>query len=64
MKNWVKRALRTFAQSALGYIVVAIPAIDFADVSAAKTALIGVGVSAVAAGIAAVMNIIEDGEIK
>lgn len=61
MKNWVKRALRTFAQTAVGYIVVAVPAVDFGGEKAAiKTALIGIGVSAIAAGMAAVMNLNEE----
>lgn len=58
MKTWMKRALRTFIQTAAGYIVVAIPAVDFQG-EAVKGALIGVGVSAVAAGISAVMNLQE-----
>jgi hypothetical protein len=60
MKNWVKRALRTFVQSAIGYAAIAVPTIDFANASAIKTAVIGVGVSAVAAGISAVMNALDD----
>lgn len=61
MKNWVKRALWTFGQAAIGYILVGVPAVDFtAEWSAVKTALIGVGVSAVAAGLAAVKNYIQD----
>ena len=61
MKNWIKRALRTFVQSAIGYIVVAIPAVDFSgDKAVLKTALIGIGVSAVSAGLAAVMNLKEE----
>ena len=60
MKNWIKRALRTFAQSAIGYIVVALPAIDFSETSVLKTALIGIGVSATAAGLSAVMNLKEE----
>lgn len=57
MKEWAYRALRTFLQSAVGYIVIALPNVDFSEQSKAKTALIGIGVSAVAAGLAAVMNI-------
>jgi hypothetical protein len=57
MSNWAKRALRTFVQSAVGYIAVAVPNIDFSSASAAKTAIIGLGVSALAAGLAAIMNI-------
>jgi hypothetical protein len=61
MKNWVKRAVRTFVQTAAGYITVNIVAVDWsADRSVVKTAVIGVGISAVAAGLAAVINFIED----
>jgi hypothetical protein len=55
LKNWVKRAIRTFIQTALGYICVAIPAVDWND-SALKATLVGIGTSAIAAGVAAVMN--------
>ena len=55
-KEWLRRALRTFVQAAVGYAVVVVPNIDFNDTSALKTTLVGAGVSAVAAGIAAVMN--------
>lgn len=55
-KEWLRRAVRTFGQTAIGYIVMVVPNIDFSNTSALKTTLIGVGVSAVAAGIAAVMN--------
>ena len=61
MKNWIKRAVRTFVQTAIGYISVNVVAVDWtADRSVIKTAVIGVGVSAVAAGLAAVINFIED----
>lgn len=53
----VKRAIRTFIQAAAGYIVVAVPNIDFTDTSMLKATLIGLGVSALAAGLSAVMNI-------
>ena len=56
-KEWLRRTIRTFVQAAIGYVVIVVPNIDFADTSALKTTLIGVGVSAVAAGAAAVMNI-------
>jgi hypothetical protein len=62
MKEWAYRALRTFLQTAVGYIVIALPNVDFSEQSKAKTALIGIGVSAVAAGLAAVMNINNDKE--
>lgn len=61
MKNWVKRAVRTFLQTAIGYISVNAAAVDFsADWTVLKSALVGLGVSTVAAGIAAVINFIED----
>jgi len=60
-KEWVKRALRTFLQSAIGYAAVALPSVSFTDTGdTLKFALLGVGVSAVAAGLAAVMNIIDE----
>lgn len=63
MKNWIRRALRTFIQTAVGYICIAIPAIDWNDTSTTKGTLIGIGVSAVAAGISAVMNYIDDNKL-
>ena len=48
----INKAIRTFIQTAIGYAAVNIVAIDF---SASKQ----VGVSAVSAGIAAVMNLEE-----
>ena len=57
MKTWIKRALRTFVQTAVGYITVSIASVDFnADTAVIKTALLGISVSAVSAGMAAVMN--------
>ena len=65
MKNWIKRAVRTFVQTAVGYISVNIVAVDWsADRSVVKTALIGVGISAVAAGLSAVMNYFDDEKRK
>lgn len=61
MKNWLRRALRTALQTAVGYAAVALPNIDFtADKAILKSALIGIGVSAVSAGIAAAMNLEEE----
>lgn len=61
MKNWLKRALRTAFQTAVGYIAVVVPSVDWsADKSALKPVLIGIGVSAVSAGIAAAMNLDEE----
>ena len=55
-KTYVKRALRTFLQTAVGYIAVNIAATDLT----VKSAILGLAVSAVAAGVAAVMNIKEE----
>ena len=61
MKNWMKRALRTALQSAIGYAVAALPAVDWTqDNAAIRAALVGIGVTAISAGIAAVMNLEED----
>ncbi len=54
-KTYVKRALRTFLQTAAGYIAVNIAATDLS----VKSAVIGLAVSAVSAGVAAVMNLKE-----
>lgn len=56
MKTWMKRAVRTFVQTAVGYISVNIVATDLT----AKSAVIGLIVSAVSAGVAAAMNYKED----
>ena len=54
-KPYVKRALRTFLQTAVGYIAVNIAAIDLT----VKSAVLGLAVSAISAGLAAVMNLKE-----
>jgi hypothetical protein len=36
MKNYIKRAIRTFVQTAVGYLVVAVPTVDFSETSALK----------------------------
>ena len=60
-KNCVKRALRTFVQTAIGYLAVNIAVVDFsADKAALKSCLVGLGVSAVSAGVSAVMNLKEE----
>lgn len=57
-KETLKRTKRTFFQTAVGYIAVNIVAVDFSGgKDVLKTTLIGLGVSGVAAGIAAVMNL-------
>ncbi len=55
-KTYVKRALRTFIQTAVGYIAVNIATTDLS----VKSAVLGLAVSAVAAGVAAVMNVKEN----
>ena len=59
MKTGVKRAIRTFIQAAIGYLAVALPSVDF-EGDGLKAALVGLGVSTVSAGLAAVMNIKEE----
>ncbi|MGN1051007.1 MAG: hypothetical protein ACI4QE_01765 [Acutalibacteraceae bacterium] len=60
-KNCVRRALRTFLQTALAYIVTNVTCTlsGITDISQAKTIIIGVIISAIAAGISAVMNLKE-----
>lgn len=61
MKTWIKRSLRTFVQTAVGYVTVNLAVVDFtADGQALKTAVIGLCVSAISAGAAAVMNLKEE----
>ena len=63
-KETLRKAARTFLQTALGYIVVNIAVVDFTgDKAVIKSALIGLCVSALSAGIAAVMNLEEVEEI-
>lgn len=56
MKPYVRRALRTFLQTAIGYIAVNIATTDLS----VKSAVLGLAVSAVAAGVAAAMNLKEN----
>ena len=56
-KNCVKRAVRTFLQTAVGYIAVNIAATDLT----VKSAVLGLAISAISAGLAAVMNLKENG---
>lgn len=58
MKESLRRAGRTFLQTAIGYIAVNIVAVDFTNSKQAlKSACLGLAISAFSAGIAAVMNI-------
>ena len=53
-----KRALKTFLQAAVGYIAVNLAVVDFSEgKDIVKSALIGLCISAVAAGLSAVMNL-------
>ena len=54
-KNTVMRALRTFFQSAIAYVAVYINFTD--DKATVKSAVTGLLVAAVSAGISAVMNL-------
>ncbi len=54
-KPCIKRAIRTFIQTAVGYIAVNVAATDLT----VKSAVLGLLVSAVSAGLAAVMNLRE-----
>ena len=62
MKNWVKRAIRTFGQTFCGTVSVGIVAAvsGAADMDTLKTSVFALFASAVSAGIAAVMNLHED----
>lgn len=56
-ETW-KRAGRTFLQTAIGYIAVNLAIVDFtAGKEIIKSALIGLIISAVSAGLSAVMNL-------
>ena len=61
MRQWTgettKRALRTFAQAFVAFLVAGLPLLDWTDTSAIKAAGVGLLISAIAAGIAAVMNL-------
>nr|DAW56645.1 MAG TPA: holin [Bacteriophage sp.] len=59
MKETFIRALRTFVQSAVGYILAnaALIPTSWEDMDFVKTSLIGLAVSAISAGLAAVMNL-------
>lgn len=62
-KNTIRRALRTFIQTALGYVAVNCAVIDFsAEKQVLKSAVVGLCVSAASAGISAVMNLEEKEE--
>lgn len=60
-KDCLKKVLKTFLQTAIGYIITNITlylgGIDFADGDVLRNALIGLAIAAFSAGSAAVMNL-------
>lgn len=60
-KDCLKKALRTFLQTAIGYIITNLTlyfsGVDFGDKSVLKNAAIGLAIAAFSAGSAAVMNL-------
>ncbi len=57
-KETLKRMIKTFVQTAAGYVIVNIAGVDFTgDRDVVKTALIGLAISASSAGLAAIMNL-------
>lgn len=57
-KETFRKMLRTFIQTIIGYIAVNLAIVDFtADKEVVKSALIGLAISAVSAGTAAIMNL-------
>ena len=61
MKETIRRAFRTFAQTAIGYIVTNIAILSdpetLQNTDILKTTIIGLIISAISAGLAAVMNL-------
>lgn len=59
-KNTVIRALRTFGQAAVGYLVANVALIRWDDAGVLKTTALTVITAAVACGLAALMNLPKD----
>ena len=61
MKETIRRALRTFVQTAIGYIVTNIAILSdpetLQNTDILKTTIIGLIISSISAGLAAVMNL-------
>ena len=66
MKETIRRALRTFVQTAIGYIVTNIAILSdpetLQNTDILKTTVIGLIISAISAGLAAVMNLPKRGK--
>ena len=66
MKETIKRAFRTFVQTAIGYIVTNIAILSdpetLQNTDILKTTIIGLIISAISAGLAAVMNLPKRGK--
>ena len=66
MKETIKRAFRTFVQTAFGYVVTNIAILSdpetLQNTDILKTTIIGLIISAISAGLAAVMNLPKRGE--
>lgn len=57
-KETIRRALRTFLQAVAGYVAVNIAIVDFtASGEVIKSAVVGVLIAGVSAGLSAVMNL-------
>lgn len=66
MKNWMKRAIRTFIQAFAGTFStgIAVSMSNVSDMDTFQTALVSLAASGIAAGVAAVMNIKDEKSIQ
>lgn len=55
-KDTLTRALKTFWQAALAYLIAAVTGVNFFDGEKDKTFWVGIGVAALAAGLSAAYN--------
>lgn len=58
LKDWQKRAIKTFIQTGISYMAVALPTIEWESVT--KAAVLGVIMSALASALSATMSAITD----
>ena len=56
MKDVFERAIKTFIQAALSYLITALAGANFFDGNKTQTFWIGLGISALAAGLSAMWN--------